>query len=51
LFDRVVLVSETLIQKAANFLLIKENFNDYYAAIALAGILTGNLNDLIKKKR
>ncbi|KYM85115.1 Threonine dehydratase biosynthetic, chloroplastic, partial [Atta colombica] len=51
LFDRIVLVSETLIQKAANFLLIKENFNDYYAAIALAGILTGNLNDLIKEKR
>ncbi|XP_018337050.1 PREDICTED: L-threonine dehydratase catabolic TdcB-like [Trachymyrmex septentrionalis] len=50
LFDRVVLVSEPLIQEAANFLLTKENFNDYYAAIALAGILTGNLNDLIKEK-
>ncbi|XP_011063778.1 PREDICTED: threonine dehydratase, mitochondrial-like [Acromyrmex echinatior] len=50
LFDRVVLVPETLVQKAANFLLTKENFNDYYAAIALAGILTGNLHDLIKEK-
>ncbi|KYN13799.1 Threonine dehydratase biosynthetic, chloroplastic, partial [Trachymyrmex cornetzi] len=51
LFDRLVLVSETLIRKAANFLLATENFNDYYAAIALAGILTGNLHDLIKEKR
>ncbi|XP_018370892.1 PREDICTED: L-threonine dehydratase catabolic TdcB-like [Trachymyrmex cornetzi] len=50
LFDRLVLVSETLIRKAANFLLATENFNDYYAAIALAGILTGNLHDLIKEK-
>ncbi|XP_018307887.1 L-threonine dehydratase catabolic TdcB-like [Mycetomoellerius zeteki] len=50
LFDQIIVVPETLIQKAANILLTKENFNDYYAAIALAGILTGNLNDLIKGK-
>ncbi|KYN04469.1 Putative threonine dehydratase, partial [Cyphomyrmex costatus] len=51
LFDQIITVSETLIQEAADFLLIKENINDYYAAIALAGMLSGTIDNLIKQKR
>jgi len=50
LFDLTVFVSKTDIEKV-NLLLKNENIEDYYKAIAIAGIHSGRFTDLIKGKR
>jgi len=51
LFDWVITVPESSVRIAADFLKEKINISDYYGAIGLAGIQSGFLNFLIKKKR
>jgi len=50
LFDLTIFVNKTYVEEA-NLELKKQNIVDYYAAIALAGIRSGRLNDFIKEKR
>jgi len=52
LFDSTIVVNKTDVQEII-LLLKNENIDiiDYYAAIALAGIHSGRLDDFIKGKR
>jgi len=50
LFDWIITVPKSSVQVAADSL-DKVNINDYYGAICLAGIQSGFLDFLLKKKR
>jgi len=50
LFDLTIFVSKTDVQKEVD-LLIEGAIDDYHKAIAIAGIQSGRLTDLIRGKR
>jgi len=50
LFDSTIVVNKTDVEDI-NLLLKNETIEDYYTAIAIAGIRSDRINDFIKEKR